>query len=71
MKWTNKDGKQVEMAKAKCKKCGDVMESKMPGDWVRCSCGASYVDTDRWSPERHRYGSEAQWGQNDQQISQK
>lgn len=29
---------------AKCKKCGDIIESKHRHDFVRCSCGAIFVD---------------------------
>ena len=28
----------------RCKKCGDVIESKYRHDWVSCSCGACFVD---------------------------
>ncbi len=28
----------------KCKKCGDVIESKSTNDYKRCSCGAVSVD---------------------------
>ena len=27
-----------------CKKCGDVIESKSRHDFVRCECGAIFVD---------------------------
>lgn len=30
--------------KAKCKKCGDIIESKHRHDFVFCSCGAIAVD---------------------------
>lgn len=53
------EGKQIPLAKAKCKKCGEVIESKRCGDFVACTCGESFVDTDRWFPERHRYGGGA------------
>lgn len=29
---------------AKCKKCGDIIESKHRHDFVRCKCGAIFVD---------------------------
>ncbi len=29
---------------AKCKKCGDEIESKYRHDFVRCSCGEIFVD---------------------------
>lgn len=30
--------------RAKCKKCGDVIESNYRHDWVSCKCGAIFVD---------------------------
>ncbi|HCJ32035.1 MAG TPA: hypothetical protein DHV70_04035 [Firmicutes bacterium] len=30
--------------KIKCKKCGDIIESKSTNDYKRCSCGAVAVD---------------------------
>ncbi len=30
--------------KIKCKKCGDIIESKSTNDFQRCSCGAVAVD---------------------------
>ena len=30
--------------KIKCKKCGDIIESKSTNDYKRCSCGAVEVD---------------------------
>ena len=30
--------------KIKCKKCGDVIESKSTNDYKRCSCGAVAAD---------------------------
>ena len=30
--------------KIKCKKCGDIIESKNTNDYKRCSCGAVAVD---------------------------
>lgn len=30
--------------KIKCKKCGDIIESKSTNDLKRCSCGAVTVD---------------------------
>lgn len=49
---------RVLLAKATCPECKETIESKMCGDFVQCSCGKSYVDTNRWSPEIHRYGGE-------------
>ncbi len=48
--------KRIPLAKAICMSCGDIMKSKRCGDFIRCKCGESFVDTDRWNPERHRYG---------------
>ena len=30
--------------KIKCKKCGDIIESKSTNDYKRCSCGAASID---------------------------
>ena len=30
--------------KAKCRKCGDIVESKHVHDFVACGCGAIFVD---------------------------
>lgn len=30
--------------KIKCKKCGDIIESKSTNDYKRCSCGAIAID---------------------------
>lgn len=48
----------IPLSHGTCKKCGDYIESKMCGDFQSCSCGASFVDTDRWMPERHRHGGD-------------
>jgi ribosomal protein L37AE/L43A len=29
---------------ARCKKCGDEIESRHRHDWVQCKCGAIFVD---------------------------
>lgn len=36
--------------KARCKKCGDIIESESRNDFVYCSCGAIFVDggNDYW-----------------------
>ena len=36
--------KTIKCNKAKCKKCGDVIESKHRHDFVSCNCGAISVD---------------------------
>lgn len=63
-RWTRieyytKDGEKIELAKARCGECKKLMKSKMCGHYVGCKCGKSFIDTDRWFPERHRYGGEA------------
>ena len=30
--------------KARCRLCGDIIESKHRHDWQACSCGAIFVD---------------------------
>ena len=30
--------------KARCRLCGDIVESKHRHDWQTCSCGAIFVD---------------------------
>jgi len=30
--------------KARCRLCGDIIESKHRHDWKSCSCGAIFVD---------------------------
>ncbi|MGL5647032.1 MAG: DUF7695 domain-containing protein [Clostridium sp.] len=32
------------MCKIKCKKCGDVIQSKYYGDFCSCSCGSVAID---------------------------
>jgi len=49
------EGKRVPLAKAECLSCGEIVESLRCGDFQKCSCGGTAVDTDRWLPERHRY----------------
>ena len=38
------DKEEIISNKIKCKKCGDVIESKNTNDYKRCSCGAIAVD---------------------------
>ena len=38
--------------KAKCARCGDIIESKSQHDFVSCSCGAIYVDGGDVCPRR-------------------
>lgn len=39
-----KKKKEIIRNKIKCKKCGDIIESKSTNDYKRCSCGAVAVD---------------------------
>lgn len=50
------EGDSIPLSKGTCKECGETIESKYCGDFQQCKCGRSYVDTDRWEPERHRFG---------------
>ena len=36
--------KKIIINKAKCKKCGDIIESKDVNDFKRCACGSIAVD---------------------------
>ena len=38
------DKKKIYRNKIRCKKCGDIIESKFRHDFVQCSCGAVSVD---------------------------
>lgn len=49
------------MHKAKCKSCQQIIISERPGHFVRCDCGKSFIDTDRWFPDRVRLGGEAEY----------
>ena len=57
--YDKKTRERIPLARAECEACHDVIESKHGGDFVSCACGETYVDTDRWMPERHRYGGKA------------
>lgn len=39
-----KDLKKPIVNKLRCKKCGDVIESKHSYDWQSCKCGSIFVD---------------------------
>ncbi|OLA34489.1 MAG: hypothetical protein BHW38_03000 [Firmicutes bacterium CAG:321_26_22] len=39
-----KKKEEIIRNKIKCKKCGDIIESKSTNDYKRCSCGAVAVD---------------------------
>lgn len=34
----------IKVNKIKCKKCGNIIESRSTNDYKRCSCGAVAVD---------------------------
>lgn len=40
----NMDMKRILRNAARCRRCGDVIESVRTHDFVRCSCGAIFVD---------------------------
>lgn len=40
----NEKEKKLLRNRIKCKKCGDIIESKSVHDWVPCKCGACFVD---------------------------
>ena len=35
---------KIIINKAKCKKCGDIIESKEVNDFKRCTCGSIAID---------------------------
>lgn len=35
---------KILVNRCKCRKCGDVIESKSVHDWVSCGCGAIFTD---------------------------
>lgn len=39
-----KEKEIIEVNKIKCKKCGDIIDSKNTNDYKKCSCGAVAVD---------------------------
>ena len=39
-----KEKQIIKVNKIKCKKCGNIIESKTTNDLKRCSCGAVAVD---------------------------
>jgi hypothetical protein len=51
---------RIQLSKGICNSCGETIESKHCGNFVRCTCGESFVDTDRWMPEHGRYGGDIQ-----------
>jgi hypothetical protein len=40
-------GRTIRINMARCRKCGDLIESKHRHDFVRCKCGAIAVDGGR------------------------
>lgn len=53
------EGEYIPLASAICLECDEIIKSERCGHFVECSCGKSFVDTDRWMPERQRYGGQA------------
>ena len=49
--------------KARCRKCGDVIESKSVHDFVTCSCGAIFVDGG------HEYCRQGGWPEDFEDLS--
>jgi hypothetical protein len=43
-RWFMEKKKEIISNKIKCKKCGDIIESKSTNDYKKCSCGAVAVD---------------------------
>ena len=43
-RWLMEKKEEIISNKIKCKKCGDIIESKSTNDYKRCSCGAVAVD---------------------------
>ena len=52
------EGDHIPLAKGRCSFCHQILESQTCGDFVQCECKRSFVDTDRWNPERRRYGGD-------------
>ena len=44
MSWIMEKKEEIISNKIKCKKCGDIIESKSTNDYKKCSCGAVAVD---------------------------
>ena len=59
IKYYTLEREHIPLARAKCSECKEIIESKYCGDFRQCKCTKSFVDTDRWTPERHRYGGKA------------
>lgn len=47
-------GKYIPLARAECEQCWEIVQSQYCWHFTTCSCLMTSVDTDRWSPERHR-----------------
>ena len=50
------DGIRILLPSGTCSECGEFLQSLRCGHFVQCGCGSCFVDTDRWMPERGRYG---------------
>ena len=42
--YNENDDFEIKRNAVRCNECGDVIESKLPYDYVRCSCGACTID---------------------------
>ena len=51
--------KKIVINKIKCINCGDILESKTPNDFKRCSCGKVAIDGGR--DYLKRIGNEADY----------
>ena len=45
-RWLMEKKEEIISNKIKCKKCGNIIESRSTNDYKRCSCGAVEVDGD-------------------------
>ena len=48
------DNKKIKRNIIKCKLCEDIIESKFTHDYVKCKCGACFIDGGK---EYVRYGA--------------
>ncbi len=44
----NRKLKRIKHNRIKCRKCGDIIESKKVHDFVTCSCQSCFVDGGRY-----------------------
>lgn len=50
---------KTHYAEARCNKCDNLMVSDGGGKFSSCSCGASYIDQERFSARYVRVGGDA------------